>query len=431
MDYITLTELLGSKVRRIQSGSELLFVWELYKYSKELLDRVLTIEDAQVLKAVRDGEHFAYVYNNSELNLNYTPSENEILADYSETDRKYFKGDLSGIVFEKQTEEDWTYCYHTDKSANIVLYGYNRSAGYVSLYAYMVVKAYKEGKKVPKLILKNLSPKQEEQEYVDILILMNYGNQWLKDKVEIQFSKEVVVQPEWEAFIMYQRQLGNMLEETPLLKKIKYMTKHFVVGDVVLYYQTDKSIKSKSIRKLTNCFPAVITEINKNEFKLNYYPMIETFLTHKTRLEEVEQNSGIEGFKYTSYDYNNFPVCSVTLDYISTGIDILTYTEDSFILKLMKGTDTFPQYIKNSNGMTHIYDLDTINTIYAVFEDRKVEYLKERFLQLHFKREIPVYDEIRTKKTKTKKTKTKTKKTKTKGKTSPVSKGEKRNVRGK
>ena len=400
MDYITLTELLGYKVKKIQSGSELLFVWELYKYCKELLNKTLTIEDAQVLKAVREGEHFAYVYNNSDLNMNYTPGPNEILADYSETDRKYFKGDLSGIVFEKQTEEEWVYCYHTDKSANIVLYGYNRSAGYVSLYAYMVVKSYMESKKVPKLVLKNLSPKQEEQEYVDILILQNFGNKWLKDKVEIQFSKEVVVQPEWEAFIMYQRQLGNMLEEASSLQKYKYVMKNFVVGDVVLYYQTDKSIKSKSIRKLTNCFPAVITEINKNEIKIKYYPMIETLLTHKIRLQEVEQNCGIEGFKYSTNDYNNFPICTATLDYISTGIDILTYTEDSFILKLVNGVDKFPQYIQDSDGITRIYELDTINTIYAVFEDRKVEYDKERFLQLRFKKEVPVYDEVRMKKSK-------------------------------
>lgn len=394
MEYITLSELLGSKVKRIQSGSELLFVWELYKYSKELLDKELTIEDAQVLKAVREGEHFAYVYNNSNLNLNYTPGSDEVLADYSETDRKYFKGDLNNIVFEKQTANEWVYCYHTDKTANIVLYGYNRSAGYVSLYAYMVVKAYKEGKKIPKLILKNLSPKQEEQEYVDILILMNFGNQWLKDKVEIQYSKEVVVQPEWEAFIMYQRQLGNMLEEAPLIQKYKYITKNFVVGDVVLYYQTDKSIKSKSIRKLTNCYPAVITEINKQYLKLNYYPLVETALTHKIRLEEVEQNCGVADFKYSSYDYNNFPICGLTLDYISIGIDILTYTEDCFILKLMNGVDKFSQYIQDGDGIIRIYELDTINTIYAVFEDRKVDYSKERFLQLHFKKDKPIYDVV-------------------------------------
>ena len=122
---------------------------------------VLTIEDTGN-KEVIQGEHFAYVYRNCDINLNYQRGES--LADYSKTERKYFNGDLSGIVFEKQTDEEWVYSYHTDRSANIVLNGYNRSAGYVSLYAYMVVLSYKEGRKVPKLRLKNLSHKQEDME---------------------------------------------------------------------------------------------------------------------------------------------------------------------------------------------------------------------------------------------------------------------------
>ena len=53
--------------------------------------------------------------------------------------------------------------------------------------------------------------------------------------------------------------------------KFKYISKKFEVGDVVLYYKTDKAIKSKTIRRLESCHPAVITSIDNQ--------MPEDFLT--------------------------------------------------------------------------------------------------------------------------------------------------------
>lgn len=399
MQYITLEELTGLKVKKILSGSELLYLYELYKYCKQILNMVLTIEDAQVIKEVIQGEHFAYVYRNCDINLNYYPKEGESLADYSETERKYFNGDLSGIVFEKQTNEEWVYSYHTDRSANIVLNGYNRSAGYVSLYAYMVVLSYKEGRKVPKLRLKNLSHKQEEMEYLDILILRDYGNKFLKGKVEIEFSRDFVVQPEWEAYIMYNRQLGYMLKESSLAEKRKYMLKEFEVGDVVLYYQTDKTIKSKTIRKLVSCYPGVIRSIGDESFKITYYPLIENYLTRKIKLEEAQEKANIPGFKYTHEDFEMFPESEVILDYIDTGIDKLFYTEDSFIMKLRDGNDKFNIYLEDKEGQIQEVEVGTIDLVYTVFEDRGVKYNKTKFLKQYFPRgKEPIYTKITGKK---------------------------------
>ena len=391
MELIRLSDLLGKRVKKVFSGSELLFLFELNKYSKELLNAELDLEGLQMVKELRKSDYYSYVYSRG-MNFNYIPMESE-LADTTEISRRFFNSDLSGVVFESQTDKKWVYNYRTNTRANLVLNQYNRSAGYVSLYAYMLVNSYKEGKETPLLVLENSSPKQEEFEYVDVLILKNFGNFFLKDKVEVIYSKEVVIQPEWEAYIAYHRQLGLMLAEITPTEKFKYMLKNFEYGDVVLYYETDKAIKSKSIRRLMNCYPAVIRCITKLGVELDYYPDITTDLTKRRELQRAEELCGGE-YKYSHEDYKRFPCCSVHLDFFDFGVDTLFYTEDKYILTPQNGTDTFKQHIKNKAGIEGVYEMDTLNTIYAVFEDRKVHYDKERFLEKYFKKEKPMYDEI-------------------------------------
>ena len=395
MEYLTLRELLGKKVKKIKSGSELLLLYELYRYTEELLGKVLTIEDASVIKEVVEGEHFSYVYQNSPIELNSYDLDGKRLADYSSTERKYFKGDLSGIVFEKQTDEEWVYSYHTDTSANIVLNGYNRSAGYVSLYAMMLVTYYKKGKKPPKLVLKNLSYTQEEMEYVDILILRDYGNKLLENKVELEYSEDLVIQPEWESYLTYKKQLGFMLEESTRDEKYKYCKKEYAPGDVLLYYQTNKVVKSKSIRELKSCYLGVVRNITEHGLGLTYYTLMETYDTHRYRLKEAESNIETEGFKYTEEDYRLFPESDVVLDYMVTGFGDLFYKEDVYVMPLMDTNEVFTQYIKDKNGEIQEYKMGVIDLVYTVLEDRGVEYNKEKFKKMYFGRKKPMYDKIR------------------------------------
>lgn len=391
MEKIKLNELLGCSIKKICSGSELMLLYELDKYSKELLNKEVDFSGIQIIKELHNNEYYSYVYAKG-LDFNYIPLAEE-LVDITEVSRKFFTADLTGIVFEKKTAKEWVYDYNTNRTANLILNKYNRSGGYVSLYAYMVVLSYRDGKKTPKLILQNTSPKQEEMEYVDILILKNFGNCLLKNKVEIIYSKEVVIQPEWEAYITYNRQLGYMNREIKLNEKLKYISKNFQVGDVVLYYKTEKAIKSKSIRKLLHCYPAVIRNITKTNIYLDYYPDITTKLTHKRNLEQAEEICG-NSYKYTPDDYNRFPVCRLNLDILNTGFDLLVYLEDEFLLTPQNGVDSFEQYLVNAEGVESIYILDTLNTIYAVFEDRGIKYNKEKFLEKFFKKQKPVYDTI-------------------------------------
>lgn len=392
MAKITLNDLLKTKVSKIYSGSELIFLYELSKYCKEILNKDLVFPNITIVKELKKSVFCQYLYAKG-FNLDFEMTSDDI-GDLTDITRKFFNSDLSGIVFEKKDDDEWIYCYETDRDKNIILNRYNRSAGYVSLYAYMLVLSYKNKKKVPKLILRNSSMKQEEFEYVDVLILKYFGNKFLEDKVETIFSKDVVTQPEWEAYVVYHRQLGFMQKEYTAAEKFKYISKKFEVGDVVLYYKTDKAIKSKTIRRLESCHPAVITSIDKNNIKLVYYPDVTTLLTRRRLLERAEEACGGK-YKYSDSDFDRFAACTLTLDYFNIGVDLMLYQEDVFLFTPKNGVDKFEQFIVDKNGVEGSYWLDTLNTIYAVFEDRDISYNKKKFLDTYFKKTKPVYMQLK------------------------------------
>lgn len=391
MASVTLKDLLGIKLKKVQSASEMMFLYELSKYSKEILNKELDLSEITVIKELRNSEYSQYLYTKGfDLGFGLT---SEDIGDISEVSRKFFNSDLSGITFEKQTASEWVYDYNTNRTTNIVLNRYNRSAGYVSLYAYMVVSSYKNKKKVPKLVLKNTSHKQEEFEYVDMIILKYFGNKILLDCVDLIFSRETVIQPEWEAYIVYNRQLGYMNREYTTAEKIKYITKNYEVGDIVLFYKTDKAIKSKSIRRLVSCYPAMITNIGKMELQIVYYPDVTTNLTRKRLLEKAEEMIG-DGFKHSGSD-ETFSSCKHTMGYYDVGVDKMLFNEDEFILKPFNGVDTFEQYIVDKNGVEGVYTMGSLDNLYTFLEDREIGYNKRKFLDSYFGKEKPMYDVIK------------------------------------
>lgn len=392
MDVLSINDLLplDRKVKKIATGSELLLAYELDKYAKLMLGSRLSLSDVQIVKRVQGSEQFSFIVTNG-LDIGFVP-DHENLTNYASRQNLFFTKTVEGVEFKSKTEDAWTYNFSHNTYANREVYGASRSAAYVSLIAYMMVKARIEGVKCPKLIIDHESHAQLELEYVDLLILKNYGNKILSDLVEIKFSKNVKQQPDWEAFVMVNRQRGFMDKEYSTTEKFRYLKKNFQVGDVVLYYQRAKGAKGKTINKLTACYPAVIRAFDKNGIKISYYPLVETKVTRHIILSRLEDE--YEGkVEYTDEDFNRYTVCNATISLTDIGVDMLTFTELSFILKPIDFDGSY-QYFKTKNGYDNVW-LSTLDTIYAVFEDRGVEYDKDRYLTLYFrpKNRIPVYDQ--------------------------------------
>lgn len=397
LSTVSINELLpvGEKIRKIQTGSELLLAYELSKYSKIMLDKHLSLSDISISKELQNGEHFSFVVTNG-LDVGFVPAR-DTLVDYSKNARYFFEGTVTGVALKKDTEQEVVYSFEHDVNANQVLHGENRSATYVSLLAYLMVRSKRDGVQMPKLVIDHANYNQQELEYVDLFILKSYGNGLLKNRVEVRYSDAWGFQPDWEAFVIKNRQLGLMNAEYTSTEKYKYMKKNFQVGDVVLLYHRTKGAKGKTINKLQYCYPAVIRYFDQNTVKLTYFPMVTTRLTHLMELEEVAQTFEDEGKEsiYTHDDYERFTVLTETMSMTEVGVGSCTFTETQFFIEPVD-SDGSTQYLETPTGRDRLW-MSTLDTIYAVFEDRKVEYNKDRFLQKYFhsKNRVAVYDEYR------------------------------------
>lgn len=391
---ISINELLpkGEKIKKIQTGSELLLAFELSKYTRMMLGRELSLSDVSIAKDLLAGEHFSFVVMNG-LDVGI-PTSRENLADYKKNARYFFEGTVEGVAFSKITEDEVYYSYLHDVRANDKLHRENRSAAYVSLMAYLMVKAKAEETKIPTLVIDHENYNQQELEYVDLIILKSYGNKVLKNVVDVRFSSSWGFQPDWEAFVIYNRQRGLMNEEYTVTEKFKYMRKNFEVGDVVLMYNRSKGAKGKTINQLKSCYPAVIRYMDATTVKLSYFPVVQTLLTRHMELNEVIRNleeDGEESF-YTQEDYDRWVTCNSTFNLTEIGIDTCTFIETVFFIKPVDVDGTY-QYMRTEDGLEGV-EMSTLDTIYTLFEDRKVEYNREKFLQTHFhsKNRVPIYD---------------------------------------
>lgn len=101
MSKIHLNELLPdnfNRVTKIYNGTELLFVYELGKYSKLLLGKELDLSNVTIEESIKNSEYFSFVvYNGLNVGGNFEKSK---LVAFDE--RKFFTESVEGVVFKKK-----------------------------------------------------------------------------------------------------------------------------------------------------------------------------------------------------------------------------------------------------------------------------------------------------------------------------------------
>lgn len=395
MEKIKVSELLpeGKKLKKVVTGSELLFLYELDKYAKIILNKQLSLEGVTIVKQLRKEKIFSFVVLKG-LDVGFEVNHKE-LASYADINRTFFTDTVEGIVFKEDTDEvvhyDFSEAYVENKKMN----GDNRESAYISLVAYIIVRSINEGKPLPKIIIGTENYNFVNLEYHHLAILHDHGNKVLEGLVEWRGTNDKI-QIGWEAFVMLQRQKGLMCRPYSPSEKAKLLKKNYNVGDVVLYYTRRKCTKGNTIVKLESCYPAVIDAINDNSVSITYYATIETELTrHMRLLEEEAELDNAEDSLLMSEDFNRFLSHKEVLDLTSTGIDGYTYDESVFLLEPLDFDGCY-QWLKCSKSQDYIW-LSTLDAIYAVFEDRNVEYNREAYLDKFFTpyNRIPVYEQYK------------------------------------
>jgi hypothetical protein len=121
---------------------------------------------------------------------------------------------------------------------------------------------------------------------------------------------------------------------------------------------------------------------------------IETVLTQVHRVSVANfRDKSIE-------DYTQFNARQQTIQFTSLGVDYLTYDEEYMIMKPSTDDGSVQLMVMpDDKGGWDIQkvEMDTLETIYAVMENRGVRFNKERFLEMYFtpRGVVPIYEKYR------------------------------------
>lgn len=369
------------QLKKIMSGSELLLFYETDKYAKYYLNEGVELGDVTILKRLQYSTHFSFLMHKG-YKLDSEVKE-EDLVEYNP--KYYFEDRLKDITM-TETEDSYIFNWMADKRANLVLHGMNRSAAYISLFALVLVLNYMN-KTNKQLYIQQGNYMEDEFEYDDLFILKKYGNKLFDDsRLLLETSLLNIKTTECNAYFSYQKQLGYMLAPVPTQTKYRVAKKFMNVGDVMLLYKKNKN------GIIEHCFPAVILGYTEEHITLIYYPIVETLLTRKIKLKKLKESS--EKCVYTFDDYMSFTGCRVQEEWDKIGVGYAAYDESLLLLTPFRDDMTY-QYFRYSDTQVCSVPCDTIETIYAVFEDRGVDYNKEAFLKKYYNGEEPIYDRFR------------------------------------
>ncbi|KUP22084.1 hypothetical protein [Paenibacillus sp. DMB5] len=381
----------GVNLTEFKTGSELLLACELGKYTKLLLQEDLSVAGVNVADEFKKTSHFSFVVKSKF--VNDLPYGDIKLAKFNHGDfllktQSVARADI------KFKDRNVYFNYNSDVKANREFRGKTRSAAYVSLMAFVLVKNFIDQEPNRKLIIDHEEYEQKDGEYTDLIELQK-GGILPETILKIKYKTQGVVQLPWETIVKDYRSKGLMNREYSPKEKNNYLlTNGLEVGDVVLLYSRNiNPYKGDTIGSLDSCYPAVIKSFNENTLFLRYYCNVETKLTQRTRIDRlVDKIEGLEEW-LTPDDYDRTVTNERRLSLTDIGVGTCTYLEDTFIFKPPMEADITVQWFKDKDNQLVEEKLDTPDTIFAVFEDRGVKYNRDKFLKEYFTSlgKIPIY----------------------------------------
>ncbi|WP_079913065.1 hypothetical protein [Paenibacillus sp. 32352] len=371
----------GVNIDEFKTGSELLLAHELGKYTKLLLKEGLSVDGIIIGEELKKTKYFSFVMK-SRLVESLAPSDEKLMP-YNIGD--FFLPSQNVSRVDLKFEEHHVYFnFNSNKRANSALYVKNRSAAYVSLIAFVLVKNSFDQKLNRKLIIDHEEYEQRDGEYTDLIELQKCGI--LPDTIlEIKYKTQGVVQLPWETVVKDYQSKELMNREYSAIEKYAFLLENGLeIGDVVLRYtRTIKVNEGDTIGTLLSCYPAVIEGYTDEIFVLKYYPNVETRLTQFARIKGlVAKVEGLEDL-LTPDDFIRTDVRKETLPLSEVGIGTCIHLEDTFIFEPVESDGTEQLFNDKSGGLISV-KLNTLDTIFAVFEDRGVNYNKDKFLQKYF-----------------------------------------------
>lgn len=366
---------LGKDITELQTGTECSLVAEVAYYLKAI-GKTLVCD-------VRIKEELPSVYTHRMVDMGV---KMDVGASVYNESMFYTKSRPSFESLElSKTPTDWSLNVNTNTFKNGFLNHY-RGLGYLPLLAYFLVNKWETKTKG---VLRLITPGQLASYYLELFVLKYYGNKLADTCISVENTD--IGQADWFAYIAVQRQFGYGYEKSSVFDKKKWFD-DVAIGDILLLYSIGSS-SDRSSRRLQSCHIARVDKITNSGVSLAVFTQVETVLTQVYRVST-------SNFDKSYDDYTRFPTMIHNYGYQSLGVGNYFYDEDYLVLKPMidDGSVQLMVLPTESNGWDiEKVELDTLETIYAVLENRGIKYNKERFLAEYFtpRGVVPFYEKYR------------------------------------
>lgn len=404
MDTININEVLpaGKHIKKFLTGSEIMLAVAINAYTKHLLGKQLDCRDIRVNPELLGQNifHFAcdsplqpdgVLFNEADKPTG-TPS-GQLVQKF----KPFMLNIVESFVMEI-TPESWRFSYSMSPFENSQIRTGDVKFNYCYIIAKYLLWCYMNPKSpTPKLIIDQDGYSIYNDEYAALIILQQYGNKIMTPSImELRYKNGVNEDFEWVAYWEEKRERGFAKSAnftyTTQDKVARMKALQLRVGDVVLLYKRKASKNNGDItQNVTACYPAVIYGIDEAGITLTYYTQTDLKLTRKYHIELMQMNGG--GSIYTRNDIVKFDSSHKKFDWFTIGIEGCSTNESVLIIPPV-ADDTTRQYINNGYKDCEV-ELNSLETIYALFEDRNIKYNKERFLARYFKGQIPIYEQYR------------------------------------
>ena len=376
-----LFKLTGKDVKEVKTGVECEYLAALGAFYKMLKGEVLEF-DLGVVDRISD------VYISHMLTKGcYEFVETDRIKKTAYNDRMffcYYEG-VFDVVFNK--EEDWIFDAHAKGSGSVNMnMNIMQAKGFVALLAYFALVRYDDGLSC-KLNFNTWFA--DPMSYLSIIMLRDYGNKLVDDLFIIE-NCELGVQLQWYAYVGIQKQFGYMNKFSDSRVKLQWLKDNNVEsGDPVLLYSLGDG-KNNRTRPLIGCKIVVMRGVG--EYGIQYEEIDGNELV-LTQIERVSHNSSS-----VRDDYSNFHTHTTDMSYTSIAFENLLFNEDYMIMRPIADDGSCQVMIVPDDDGTwairHV-ELDTLETIYAVLENRGIEYNRDKFLNTYFKNRVPYYERFR------------------------------------
>lgn len=363
----------GMEVETIETGTELVLIGECNKYlNKRGYNLTLDVEvDERLFNSLSKKRMIAQGVTWG----------TEKFETYST--EVFFNDSVESVVLKRKDDTEWVYDFQSNPTANRIM-KYNAQQANLSLFAYLLVSNYLNDTNA--ILTFEDSTCLTPREYTQLYVLIYYGNRWGVDIIKGVSSREA----DWFAYVEMNRQYGYMCRPYSANEKSDFASEFFRVGDVVLLYERSKGKEQDDrVRTLEGCAVAIIEQMTSSSITLKEIHNVETILTTTNRLNRAKSEGGIVSYE----DYVKFYTPVHSYSWNDIGVEYFVYEENIFISSLKAGDISY-QVLMMPDGIQEIA-LDPFDTVYAVLENRGIEYNKDRFLERYFPNSVPLYERYR------------------------------------